>query len=141
MTSDRHLHMRSIVALAVLAAFVPGCIRRTMTINTAPQGARVTLNDQEIGTSPVKIDFTWYGDYSVLLQKPGYKTLQTHRIVPAPWYETPGVDFVTEVLWPFQVNDHHELNFELDPAGEPISRDQLLNDAEQMRDRALFGED
>jgi hypothetical protein len=141
MTSYRYAGLCLTLVLAMLIVVAPGCVRRTMTINTAPQGARVVLNDQEIGTSPVKIDFTWYGDYSVMLEKQGYKTLQTHKMVPTPWYQVPGIDLFAEVFWPFQITDHHELEFELQPAGEPVSREQLLNDAERIRERALFGED
>lgn len=130
-----------LLGLAVVLAFAAGCIRRTITINTVPQGARVILNDQEVGTSPVSVDFTWYGDYSVILEKEGHKTLQTHQVVQAPWYELPGIDFFTEILWPFPVHDRREFTFELEPAGEPVSREQLLDEARQMRERAIFGED
>ncbi len=131
----------ALLGLAIMMPAVSGCVRRTMTINTAPQGARVILNDQEVGTSPVSIDFTWYGDYSVILEKEGYKTLQTNQFVVTPWYQTPGVDFLAEVLWPFPIHDKREYTFELEPAGEPISRDDLLKNAEEFRDRAIFGED
>ncbi|MGQ9651625.1 MAG: PEGA domain-containing protein [Phycisphaerae bacterium] len=127
--------------LAIMMLIISGCVRRTMTINTAPQGARVILNDQEVGTSPVSIDFTWYGDYSVILEKEGYRTLQTNQFVATPWYQTPGIDFFAEVLWPFPVHDKREYTFELEPAGEPISREELLKNAEEFRDRAIFGED
>ena len=39
-----------VVASTVLFAAVGGCVRRTVTINTAPQGARVILNDEYVGT-------------------------------------------------------------------------------------------
>jgi hypothetical protein len=141
MTRDRYLYPGLAVVAAAMALAIHGCVRRTMTISTAPQGARVILNDQEVGTSPVKVDFTWYGDYSVRLQKEGYETLQTHKMVPAPWYELPGIDFVSEVLWPGQIHDQHQLDFELQPAGEAISREELMKNAEDLRERALFGED
>lgn len=138
---DRLMRRLVLLALGLGLLAATGCIRRTMTINTVPQGARVTLNDQEVGTSPVKVDFTWYGDYSVILQKEGFKTLQTHQVVETPWYETPGMDFLTEILWPFPVHDRREYTFEMEVAGPPVPPDRLLNEAKQFRERALFGED
>ena len=99
------------------------------------------LNDQEVGTSPVSVDFTFYGDYSVILQKDGYQTLQTHQVVETPWYELPGLDLFTEILWPFPVHDQREYTFEMEKAGPPIARDELVKQAEEFRDRAVFGED
>ncbi len=130
-----------LIGLTVMLPAAAGCIRRTITINTVPQGARVMLNDQEIGTSPVSTDFTWYGDYNVTLQKPGYQTLDTNQVVQTPWYELPGVDFFTEILWPFTVHDKREYTFELQPTTQPISREELLEHARQMQERAIFGED
>ena len=57
------------VAFATLPA---GCVRRTLMVRTEPEGARVFLNDYEVGTSPVSVDFTWYGDYDVIVRKDGY---------------------------------------------------------------------
>ena len=130
-----------LLGLVIVLPAASGCLRRTMTINTAPQGARVLLNDQEVGTSPVSVDFTFYGDYSVILQKDGYQTLQTHQVVETPWYELPGLDFFTEILWPFPVHDKREYTFEMQQAGPPIAREDLVKQAEQFRDRAVFGED
>jgi hypothetical protein len=139
--TDRRMRQLGFLGLAIAILAAPGCIRRTLTINTTPQGARILLNDQEVGTSPVSVDFTWYGDYRVMVQKEGYKTLQTHKTLATPTYELPGVDFFTEILWPFTVEDRRELNLELELAGEPIAREKLLDQAKQFRERALFGED
>jgi hypothetical protein len=139
--TNRLMRRLILLVLGTMLLTASGCIRRTMTINTVPQGARVILNDQEVGTSPLKLDFTWYGKYSVILQKEGYKTLQTHQLVETPWYELPGVDFMTEVFWPFPVHDQREYTFEMEVAGEPVPPDKLLNEAKQFRERALFGED
>lgn len=115
-----------------------GCIRRTVTIKTDPQGAAVMLNDQLVGTTPVTVDFTWYGDYDVILRKEGYETLRTHHRIQTPWYELPGVDFVTEVLVPWTVHDKQEMSFAL-AAKKPVDKDELMKDALELRERALFG--
>lgn len=123
---------------AIWAAAGVGCVRRTVTINTAPQGAVVTLNDQQVGTSPVNVDFIWYGDYDVILRKEGYETLQTHYNVKAPWYQVPPVDFVSEVLVPWTITDRREMSFVLEEA-KPIDRAELLKSATEFRERTLFG--
>ena len=129
-----------LLPVLVAVGLVAGCVRRTVTINTDPQGAAVTLNDDEIGTSPVSVGFTWYGDYDVIIRKEGYETLQTHRRIERPWYQYPPIDLVAEAFVPFTFHDRREMFFELVPA-EPIDRDALLENAFEFRDRALFGED
>ncbi|HOQ88291.1 MAG TPA: PEGA domain-containing protein [Phycisphaerae bacterium] len=129
-----------ILAAAVLAGGLTGCVRRTVTIRTDPQGATVHLNDQTIGTTPVSTDFTWYGDYDVVIRKEGYQTLSTHERIDAPWYELPGLDFISEVLVPWTIHDQRELTYTLEPA-KPVDAEQLLEEAKQMRDRTLYSED
>ena len=116
-----------------------GCVRRTVRIRTEPEGARITLNDEEVGTSPVTVDFTWYGDYDVICRKDGYETLRTHQRLEAPWYQVPVIDFFTEVLWPFTIHDRQEMYFELEPARE-VNRPELIERAKEFRDRAIFAE-
>ena len=124
----------------VLVGVSLGCVRRTVTITTAPEGATVILNDEEIGTSPVNTDFTWYGDYDVIIRKDGYKTLQTHHQLKQPWYEYPPIDFVAEALLPTTIHDQRAMHFELEPA-QPLARDALIEQAGEFRQRALFTEE
>lgn len=131
---------QAIVTLAILAAAagLPGCVRRTVTINTQPQGATVVLNDEVVGTSPVSTDFLWYGDYDVIIRKEGYETLKTHQELKAPWYQLPGIDFFTEILLPVEFHDRQTMEFTLEPA-QPVDREKLIEDAGQFRDEALYG--
>ncbi len=124
-------------ALLFFATLGVGCIERTVTINTEPQGATVFLNDQEVGQSPVKTPFTWYGDYDIIIRKKGYKSLHTNYNIRTPWYELPGLDLVTECLVPFTVHDDRVLEtFALTPA-QPPSKEELLEAAARMRERAI----
>ncbi|HSW44227.1 MAG TPA: PEGA domain-containing protein [Phycisphaerae bacterium] len=135
-----HRRMATGLLLAILtaaAALPVGCVRRTVTIRTEPEGARILLNDEEIGTSPVTVDFTWYGDYDVACRKDGYETLRTHHKLDAPWYQLPGIDFFAEVLYPFTIHDHREMSFQLEPAKE-VDRKELIDRAREFRDRAIF---
>ena len=120
--------------------FVSGCVRRTVSINTDPQGARVILNDEAIGTSPVAVDFTWYGDYDVIIRKEGYQTLHTNHKIDAPWYQIPPIDLLAEALVPWTIHDQHEISFTLEPA-QKIDRDELIERAKTIRDQALSKEE
>jgi hypothetical protein len=128
------------LAFLLLAALISGCIERTVSINTEPQGATVFLNDQEVGKSPVKVPFTWYGDYDVIIRKPGYETVHTNCNVKTPWYETPGIDIFTECFMPFTVHDDRDLGtYPLEPRQTP-DREALLQAADEARSRTLAGE-
>ncbi len=119
----------------------PGCIERTITIKTEPEEATVFLNDQEVGRSPVKVPFTWYGDYDIIIRKKGYQTIQTHHNLRAPWYELPGIDIVTECLIPFTVHDDRLLDTFVMAPQELPDPDTLLEAAAAMRQQALANED
>lgn len=123
----------TVVALLPAAT---GCVRRTLTIQTEPSGALVFLNDEEIGRSPATTDFTWYGDYDVIVRQEGYETLKTHVPVREPWYQWIPLDFFFEVLWPGQIVDARTHSFTLTPATLP-GRSELIDRAQAMRDRAL----
>jgi hypothetical protein len=134
--SRTHLISLTLTALALAAA--PGCVRRTMTINTDPQGALIALNDREVGRTPVTVDFTWYGDYDVIARLDGYQTLKTHYRANPPWYEIWPLDFVSEVLVPVELHDSHEMPpLYLEPEPEPDA-EALVQRAEEMRDRTIY---
>ncbi len=130
------LGLASLAALGVTA----GCVRRTLTIETEPAGALVWLNDEEIGRTPVTTDFTWYGDYDLIVRHEDYQTLQTHVNVRRPWYQLPPIDFFAEVLWPGRIVDARAYTFALTPA-EPPDREELINRARDLRERTLYQPD
>jgi len=109
-----------------------GCVERQLTINTKPQGARVVLNDEEIGTSPVTVSFKWYGDYNVTVRKAGYETLKTHRELKGPWYDAFPFDFFAQILSADRIVDSYEWTFELEEKRQ-VSREELIQDAREMR--------
>jgi hypothetical protein len=109
-----------------------GCLERKLTINTAPQGALVTLNDEEIGSSPVTVSFEWYGDYEVRIQKEGFETLKTHRRLEGPWYDKFPFDFFAGVLNPKRIVDSYEWTFTLIEK-KAVSRDELIEKAQELK--------
>ncbi|MHC5061103.1 MAG: PEGA domain-containing protein [Planctomycetota bacterium] len=119
----------------VLLLALSGCVERKLTINTEPEGALVTLNDEEIGLSPVTVEFNWYGDYKVRISKEGYETLDTHRKLKGPLYDFVGLDFIAEILWPGRIVDEYEWEFALEPYQAP-SRAELLESAQRFSERA-----
>ncbi len=125
-------------ALVAAVALGPGCVRRTATFTTVPEGVRVILNDREIGRTPATVEFTWYGDYDVVYRLKGFQTVKTNVVLNKPVYQLFPLDFFAEVLWPGELHDHHDIPVqELTPLQLP-ERDELVERAKQFRDRALF---
>ena len=125
----------SISLMALLA--LGGCVERTMKIDSDPQGARVFVNDEEVGLTPAKLSFLWYGDYDLILRKDGYQTLKTNYRVNPPWYQYPPVDLVAECLIPGTIKDQHVLpTYHLEPTGVPPIQ-EVVERALQLRRQAL----
>lgn len=125
---------------AALLICTTGCVERTVSISTEPQGAKVSLNDQEVGDSPVKVAFTWYGDYDIIVRKPGYETLRTNYKIDAPWYQLPFIDLFSECLVPFTIRDDRVLPvLQLSPR-KPVDKQDLLDASEEMRKQTVAGE-
>jgi hypothetical protein len=116
------------VLLGLLALAGPGCAQRTLTINSEPSGALVFLNGEEIGRTPMRHDFVFYGDYDVTLRKEGYQTLKTHRDLKTPINMVPPLDLFSEL---FGVKDRREWTFTMTPL------DPSLNEAQGMVERGM----
>jgi len=125
--------------LSVLVASVvllsTGCakVQQEMTIESTPPGALVFLNGQEVGRTPLKRDFKYYGDYDVRVQLEGYQTLKTHQKVTAPWWNWVPFDLLAN-LQPFTIRDEQRLAFELKPADPTLDQPiGLLTRAHDLR--------
>lgn len=124
------------MALSIALLAISGCVERTISINSKPDNALVILNDQEIGRTPVKVDFTWYGDYDIILRKEGYQTIQTSKRIEAPWYQRPGIDLFTECFSPITYRDDRDFGtYELQKF-QPATKQVLIKNAEELRARA-----
>ncbi len=122
----------TVITVIIASLLISGCVERRLTINTDPQGALVTLNDEQIGTSPVTVEFNWYGDYDVRISREGFETLKTHRKLKGPWYDRFPFDFFAQVLNPKRIVDSYEWTFKLEQRQEP-SREELLEKAQKMQ--------
>jgi hypothetical protein len=127
------------VVLVLTAFALTGCVRRSLTIRTEPDGALVYLNDEEVGRSPVTTDFLWYGDYEIIVRRDGYQTLRTHERINPPWYQVPPVDFFAEVLYVGRLHDQRFVSYTLEPEQLP-GRGELLERAAELRSQALSEE-
>jgi hypothetical protein len=110
---------------AALAGAGGGCVEQELHVDTNPDGALVFMNDQEVGRTPIRRPFTWYGIYDVVLRKEGYETVRVKTpVVAPPWLWVP-FDFVLQVL-PFRFTDTHRLKYELKPESEATVDPDLL---------------
>ena len=126
------------LVLTAAGLIAAGCVRRTARFTSVPDGARVFLNDREIGRTPATVEFTWYGDYDVIYRLEGYETVKTNAVISPPLYQRFPFDFFAEVLWPGELHDHHDIPTQQLVARQPINPDELISRAKKLRDRALF---
>ncbi len=125
---SRHLVAAALAALGL--AGLSGCVKRTLTVTSEPSGALVWLNDREVGRTPVTIEFVYYGEYDVRLQKAGFEPVMTGAHVRPPWWDNVPVDFIAEVA-PLDLNSvstHHFVMTPVDP-----DRDRLVDRARGLR--------
>ncbi|HZZ82545.1 MAG TPA: hypothetical protein VFE62_28865 [Gemmataceae bacterium] len=127
----------TLLAGLFLLAGVNGCVERRMVIITEPYPDAVNAivydeKDQPIGGSPVDKPFTYYGKYRFRIVKDGFDTLDVEQRVRAPWYELPGLDFISENLIPWTIRDVRYFTYVLQPM--PIRPpDQTLREGETLR--------
>lgn len=135
---DEKLAWLFIIAVGLVLAATPGCVRRRLLIRSNPPGAMVYVDNQPIGVTPCATDFVYYGTREIRLVKPGFETLTINQPIPAPWYEIPPLDFVSENLVPREIQDYRTLAYNLQPMIIKPST-QLLSDAEALRQFAQQG--
>ncbi len=127
------------LALVVAATLLPtGCVRRRLAVRSNPPGALVFVDNQQIGTTPCSVDFTYYGTREIRLVKPGFETLTVNQPIPTPWYQIPPLDFVSENLVPSKIQDHRTVAFNLEPQ-VIVPTEQLLERANQLRQETEQG--
>ena len=125
------------VAMVVLTALpAHAIVRRRLNVNSNPQGALVYVDNQQIGTTPCSVDFTYYGTREIRLIKPGFETLTVNQPIPAPWYQYTPIDFVAENLVPTKIRDNRTVSFNLAPQ-LVIPTQELIGRANQLRQDTL----
>lgn len=87
-----------ILTLAAAALLQGGCLERRVSITSDPPGATVTMNDMELGRTPLEADFTHYGVYDLRVEHEGYEPLRTTARARTPFYEYVPADFVMTAM-------------------------------------------
>lgn len=142
----KQLHKTTTAMLIASAALLTlsGCVERRIRVTSTPSGARVWINDQQVGTTPVETHFTFYGNYDVRLELHGYNAVSEPRKAKAPLYEYPGPDLIATAL-PFNFKPLIEWHFDLTEVEETTdpehARDNLLTRAADLRNQALSESD
>jgi hypothetical protein len=129
-----------LITCLVLASLIllPGCVRRRLMVRSNPPGALVYVDNQLIGTTPCATDFVYYGTRELRLVKAGYETYTVNQPIPAPWYEIPPLDFVSENLTWKKIQDFRTVTYDLKPQ-TIVPTEQLLGRAEELRRSTLQG--
>lgn len=111
-----------------------GCVTRRYTITSSPMGAMVYRNGRPLGITPVDDHYVYYGTYKFTLVKDGYQTLVVEQDIGTPWYETPGIDFITENLVPWEVEDKRVFHYNLQPLAA-VAPGKVLDRSTELRQR------
>ena len=128
--------MLKIALVITLLLPAGGCVRRRLNVRTNPPGALVYVDNQQIGTTPCSVDFTYYGTREIRLIKPGFETLTVNQPIPTPWYEFPPLDFVSENLVATKIRDNRTVTYDLAPQ-VIVPTQQLVDRANQLRQDTL----
>lgn len=116
---------RLLLCVVMLTAGGAGCVTRTLSITSEPTGARVMLNGQPVGKTPVKLGFRHHGTYRVELRKDGYRPVTAALRLKRKFYEYAGPDFFVEVLWPGEIHDRRAAHYKLEKI-PPFDKAALL---------------
>ncbi len=109
-----------------------------MTVRTNPPGATVSVDNQVIGTSPAASYFTYYGTRELRIQKDGFRTETIRRKFKPPWYEWPGLEFISETLWPGEIRDERIIDVQLVPR-ELETQENVVRRADSLRNQSKMG--
>jgi hypothetical protein len=125
-----------LLGVALAAGLSAGCVERRFVVTSDPPGALVLRNHEPIGAAPADDHFVYYGRYHFTLIKDGYETLQVDQVVASPWYEYFPLDFISENLVPFQIEDVRRFHYTLTPL-QGVRTDELLNRGQMLRNQGL----
>jgi hypothetical protein len=125
-------HRWVLLGLAMLPFTAVGCVERRFVITTDPVDAIVEVNNKILSSSPAYSQFTYYVVNEIVVQKEGYEMVVRQEKVKAPWYEYPGLDFISENLIPWTIRDVRHIHIPMQPV-QYIPPDQILPRAQELR--------
>lgn len=139
--ANRGWQIFPLASLLFLAATLPACAERRIRVTSEPAGARVWLNDEEIGRTPCEALFTFYGKYDLRLERDGFEPYHAGHRAWAPLHEYPGPDLVAAAV-PADIRHTVKWHVVLTPTPESTLapdavRTQLIDRAAQTREQSL----
>jgi len=99
------------LALAVLST---GCIRSMVRVTSQPSDARVTINYNERGHTPIAVPILWYWYYKIRVEKEGFEPLEVDERFYAPPWAWPPLDLFFEAL-PIPIKNTYHRHYVLKP--------------------------
>lgn len=124
------------------AAWLAGCVERTLEIRTVPPGARVWVDGRlrgVTGKEPLVVSFDHYGTRELRAEKEGFVPAVKRESVAPPFYQVFPLDFFFECLCPFTLRDRNAVTLRLEKipprgsAGLAAQEKKLVTAAETMR--------
>jgi hypothetical protein len=115
-----------------------GGVKRRLTINSNPPGALVYIGNEQIGVTPVSVNFLYYGVREIRLVKDGYETEVLKHDIQAPWHQVPPLDLVSDNFWPQEIRDERVVDVTLRPQ-RIIPNEEIYSRAQELRGRARQG--
>lgn len=123
--------------LILLAVVLAGCsTKRELYVTSEPRGARVWVNGEDKGRTPIAIPFIYYGTFGIRLEKEGYEAWAGEVQVPEQIDGYPVIDL------PFELTRRHR-GFHWRGVLEPSPQEtdealqELVREASAFRERTL----
>jgi hypothetical protein len=101
------------ILIALAATVATGCIERTLTIESTPSRAVAYVDHKRVGTTPVSVRFTDYGDHDIQLMLKGYDPYHGKLTLQQPGWAVFPIDVITEAILPLKFRDTRELTITL----------------------------
>lgn len=106
---------RSFLGLSVLivGGLCAGCVERRLFVRSDPPGAKVFLDGEPMGETPIQIPFTFYGTREVHLRAEKHEPRRLAVALDPPWWQLTPIDFFAEVLYPGTIVDERSVDLAL----------------------------
>jgi len=138
--------MRVVIFVSLLF-FIISCAEHRILITSEPAGAKVSLDGQEKGITPLSVPFTFYGKREVVLEKDGYQTYESIVPINPPIFQVFPFDIIM-LLIPYPFVDNHSFYFILEKQGKTdinksLERMERLKDhlEEKLNDEGITNPD
>lgn len=132
-----------VVGSVVLLLLLIGCAEHRILITSEPAGAKVSLDGQDKGITPLSVPFTFYGKREVVLEKDGYQTYESIIPINPPIFQVFPFDIMM-LLIPYPFVDNHPFYFILEKQGKTdikksLERMERLKDhlEEKLKDEGI----